>query len=160
MAHRLKASNLSQSSVFNVSPNDNTGGIWMSGRRSRLRFIQQPLRRHRQWRNSTSPTLSPPTNDYGDSFLKLCPVSPSQTYFTPSDELTDEDDDRDFGSGGATLFDLPANGGNPTHLAIAGGKDATFICLTVTTPAGLGNSNAWQNFTVHGAYFATARFLE
>jgi len=160
------ASDLTQTSVFNVDPNVPSspmtegvgeGGIWMSGgapaadSSGNLYFI------------SANGAFDPTTSNYGDTLLQLSPnLSVSTNYFTPSDQLTDDEDDVDFGSGGAVLVDLPANGGNPTHLIIGGGKDAALYLLNRDAMGGYGDSNAWQktNFTSSGFHgiFATPAF--
>ena len=69
-----------------------------------------------------------PTNDYGDSFLKLTPNLTVSSYFTPSDQANDNASDVDFGSGGAAiLVDQPLS---PTpRLVIGGGKDGYLYLL-------------------------------
>ncbi len=160
------ASNLAQTSVFNVDPNIPSspltegvgdGGIWMSGgapaadSSGNLYVI------------TANGAFDPTTSNYGDTLLQLSPsLSVSNNYFTPTDQLTDDQDDVDFGSGGAVLVDLPANGGNPTHLIIGGGKDASLYLLNRDALGGYGN--AWQqtylnlnNPGFHGI-FATGAF--
>ena len=70
--------------------------------------------------------------------------------------------DNDFGAGGAAvLVDLPANGGNPTHLVIGGGKDNVLYLLNRDTMGGYGD-RAWQK--MHHAHWRRhirdRRFLE
>ena len=119
------ANNLSQASVFNDTPNAGKGGIWMSGgapaadSSGNLYLITGNG-------NFDATNSSAPNNDYGDSFLKLTSSLSVSQYFTPSDQATDNSQDNDFGSGGAVvLVDLPANGSNPTHLVLGGGKDGS-----------------------------------
>jgi len=162
------ASNLAQTSVFNVDPNVPSspltegvgdGGIWMSGgapaadSSGNLYFI------------SANGAFDPTTSNYGDTLMQLSPsLVFSNNYFTPSDQLTDDEGDVDFGSGGAVLVDLPANGGNPTHLIIGGGKDSALYVLNRDAMGGYGDSNAWQKMYInlnnpgfHGI-FATGAF--
>jgi hypothetical protein len=100
------------------------------------------------------------TGDYGDSFLQLSSALTVNQYFTPSDQLLDNQNDRDFGAGGAAvLIDLPANGSNPTHLVIGGGKDGALYLLNRDSLGGYGDSNAWQELNLSGnGIFATGAF--
>jgi hypothetical protein len=70
--------------------------------------------------------------------------------------------DNDFGSGGAVvLVDLPANGANPTHLVIGGGKPGYFYVLNRDAMGGYGNStdsNAWQKVNIGNQIFSTGAF--
>jgi hypothetical protein len=97
-----------------------------------------------------------PSNDYGDSFLQVSPTLQIQQYFSPTNQLDLDLNDKDFGSGGsAILGDLPA--GSPvTHIAIAGGKDGALYVLNRDRLGGLGDSNAWQKLQI-GQSQSTAR---
>jgi putative Ig domain-containing protein len=164
------ASNLSQTYVFNDVPNAPSspmeglageGGIWMSGgapaadSSGNLYLI------------TGNGSFDNTTEDYGDSLLQLSPnpnvpsLAVSQ-YFTPTDQLTDTQNDVDFGSGAVVLIDLPANGGNPTHLAVGGGKDANLYALNRDALGGYGDSNAWQELSLatrgFNGVFSTAAF--
>ena len=109
--------------------------------------------------NFDATSSSAPNNDYGDSFLKLTSGLTVSQYFTPSDQSTDNSQDSDFGSGGATvLVDLPANGSNPTHLVLGGGKDGSLYVLNRDNMGGLGDSNAWQKISLPSRIFATGAF--
>jgi hypothetical protein len=151
------AADLSQSAVLNISPNVGYGGIWMAGSAPAIDSSGNLyLVTGNAGFDATSP--SAPNNDYGDSFLQISSDLNVLQYFTPSDQLTDDDEDRDFGSGGATLIDVPANGGNPTHLAIGGGKDGYLYLLNRDSMGSLGDSNAWQRFFLGDSIFATGAF--
>ncbi|MGO9437348.1 MAG: beta strand repeat-containing protein [Terracidiphilus sp.] len=157
------ASNLAQTFVFNVVPNAPSspmigvagdGGIWMSGgapaadSSGNLYLI------------TANGSFDPTSSDYGDSFLQLSPSLSVNQYFTPSDQQADNDNDNDFGSGGAAvLVDLPANGSNPTHLVIGGGKDGALYLLNRDSMGGYGDSNVWQELQLSGyGIFATGAF--
>jgi hypothetical protein len=159
------ASNLTQSSVFNVVPSAPStpmigtageGGIWMSGgapaadSSGNLYLI------------TANGAFDPTTSDFGDTFLQLSPsLTISSNYFTPSDQQNDNDMDNDFGSGGAAiLINLPANGSNPTHLVIGGGKDNALYVLNRDSMGGYGDSNAWQMVSNLGGYgiYGTSAF--
>jgi hypothetical protein len=80
-------------------------------------------------------------------------------YFTPSDEASDNTNDSDFGSGGtAILVDLPPKGSNPTHLLVWGGKDGALYLLNRDKLGGVGDSNAWQHFSLGASIFSTGAF--
>ncbi len=67
----------------------------------------------------------------------------------------------DFGAGGVVLTDLPANGSNPTQLAIVGGKDnALYVLESRPTWADYGDTNAWQKINPNSGsgIFATGAF--
>src|SRR6202043_2163656 len=98
-----------------------------------------------------------PTNDYGDSFLKLTSNLSVSQYFTPSDQANDNANDADFGSGGAAiLVDQPS--GPVQHLVIGGGKDGYLYLLNRDAMGGLGDANAWQRFSFGNPIFATGSF--
>ncbi len=152
------ANDLSQASVFNDTPNAGLGGIWMSGgapaadSSGNLYLITGNG-------NFDATSSSAPNNDYGDSFLELTGGLSVSQYFTPSDQATDNSQDNDFGSGGAVvLVDLPANGSNPTHLVLGGGKDGSLYILNRDNMGGSGDTNAWQQITLPNPIFATGAF--
>jgi len=152
--------NLTQAYVFNVNPNHGYGGIWMSGggpsadTSGNLYVITA---------NGVfdATNTSAPKNDYGDSFLQLTGSLNVEQYFTPSDQASDSMNDVDFGAGGAAvLADLPANGSNPTHLVVGGGKDGTLYVLNrdPMKMGGYGDSNAWQELKFPNGIFSTGAF--
>jgi hypothetical protein len=150
------ASNLTQASVLNVTPNVHYGGIWMGGgapaadSSNNLYLITG---------NGTfdATNTSGPTNDYGDSFLKLTSSLSVSQYFTPSDQAIDDSIDQDFGAGGATiLVDQPS--GPVQHLVIGGGKDGYLYLLNRDAMGGLGDSKAWQRLNFGNEIFATGAF--
>src|SRR5262249_5685987 len=81
--------------------------------------------------------------DYGDTLLKLSPTLDVLDYFTPSDAMTLDVNDRDFGSGGPVL--LPDQPGPHPHLVVACGKEAT---IYLTDRGDLGQFNANTNDVV------------
>ena len=152
------ATDLSQRSVLNVTPNVGYGGVWMDGGAP---AVDSSNNLYLITGNGTfdATNASAPNNDYGDSFLKLNSNLAISQYFTPSDESTDNGSDLDFGSGGAPiLLDLPVNGSNPTHLIIGGGKDGYLYLLNRDNMGGSGDSNAWQQITLPNPIFATGAF--
>lgn len=152
----FNATNLAVTSVLNVSPNVQYGGIWMGGgapsadANGNLYVITG---------NAVFDVTSgsTPNNDYGDSFLQLSPSLNINSYFTPSDQADDAANDLDFGSGGtALIIDVPS--GPVRHLVVGGGKDGGLYALDGDNMGGLGDSNAWQTFNVGSAVFATGAF--
>jgi IPT/TIG domain len=144
--------------VLNVDPNAHYGGIWMSGAAPSADASNNLylITGNGQF-DATSTTA--PNNDYGDSALKLTSSLAISQYFTPSDQLIDQEDDHDFGSGGAAvLADLPANGSNPTQFVIGGGKDGTLYLLNRDKMGGSGDSNAWQHFPSGHSIFCIGAF--
>ena len=147
--------------ILNIDPNAHYGGIWMGGAAPSADSSNNLylITGNGQF-DATSSTA--PNNDYGDSALQLTSSLTITQYFTPSDQLIDQQDDHDFGSGGATvLADLPVNQNepnNPTHLIIGGGKDGTLYLLNRDKMGGSGDSNAWQHFPSGHAIFCTGAF--
>ena len=77
-------------------------------------------------------TNLPPSNDYGDSDLRLHPtsvVTPNGLnlsvagWFTPDDQLSLEQSDGDLGSGAGILLPDQTTSGLPTHLLVQVGKE-------------------------------------
>ena len=139
IGYRYGTSGFSQTAVLNVTPNVRYGGIWMGGSapsvdpNGHLYLITGNG-------NFDATNASTPNNDYGDSFLQLSvTANPPNVnaglsiyqYFTPSDQLSDDQNDLDFGAGGAAvLADVVA--GSPattTHLVVGGGKDGNLYVL-------------------------------
>src|SRR6185437_9197967 len=123
IGYRYNGSSFTQSAVLNVTPNVRYGGIWMGGggpaadANGNLYLITG---------NGVfdANSATPPTQDYGDSLLKLTAGLTVADYFTPSDQDSDYLNDNDFGSGGtAVLADL--TGSPVVHVVIGGGKDGT-----------------------------------
>ncbi len=155
------ASDLTQASVFNDTPNKapHQGGIWMSGAAPAVDTSGYLyLLTGNGSFDASSGTA--PNNDYGDSMLKLTSGLTVNQYFTPSDQNSDNTNDMDFGSGGATvLVSLSGNGGTtPTCLAIGGGKDGYFYSLNCNALGGSGNANAWQRISAGNGVFSTGAF--
>jgi hypothetical protein len=150
----FNASTLAVANVLNVSPNVQYGGIWMGGgapaadANSNLYLIT----------GNAEFDVTSGGNDYGDSFLQLSPESLTvSSFFTPSDQATDDADDHDFGSGGAAVV-LNLTSGTLKHLVIGGGKDGTLYLLNGDNMGGLGDSNARQSFDIGNGIFATGAF--
>jgi hypothetical protein len=152
------AGNLAQTSVLNVDPNDQAGGIWMSGGAPSA-DASGALYLITGNGGFDATNGSAPTNDYGDSFLKLTAGLGVTSYFTPTDQASDASGDQDFGAGGAAvLVNLPVNGTNPTGLVVGGGKDGYLYSLNRSSLGGSGDSNAWQRINLNHGIFSTSAF--
>jgi hypothetical protein len=147
IGYTYDGSRFTQTYVFNAAPNTTQAGIWMGGT-APAADSNNNLYVVTGNGGFDAASASTPNNDYGDSLLKLTPGLAIQQYFTPSDQLSDDQNNNDFGTGGAAvLADLPA--GSPvSHLIIAGGKDGSLYVLNRDTLGGFGDSNAWQQFTI------------
>jgi Putative Ig domain len=156
-----KATNLAQPPVvLNVTPDFQFGGIWMGGSAPAADSSNNLYVITGNGTFDADPNSYPaPNNDYGDSFLKVSTtggLSVSQ-YFTPSDQLSDQTNDLDFGAGGAAiLVDQPSS--PVAHLVIGGGKDGTLYLLNRDSMGGLGDTNAWQSFNTGFQIFSTGAF--
>jgi hypothetical protein len=157
IGYTYNGSSFAQCCVLNVTPNVGYGGIWMGGgapaadSNNHIYLITG---------NGIfdATNSSGPTNDYGDSFLQLSAASLAITsYFTPSDQLSDNSNDFDFGAGGSAVV-LNLTSGPLQHLVIGGGKDGTLYLLNGDSMGGLGDTNSRQNFNIGSGIFATGAF--
>jgi hypothetical protein len=147
---------LAQTAVLNVTPNVQFGGIWMGGSAPAADSSNNLyLLTGNGGFDANSSTA--PNDDYGDSFLKVTSGLSVAQYFTPSNQMSDQVNDSDFGSGGAAiLVDQPSS---PfPHLVIGGGKDGTLYLLNRDAMGGLGDTNAVQSFNVGSPIFSTGAF--
>jgi hypothetical protein len=168
VGYTYNGTGFTQTAVLNTTPNANGGGIWMSGgapaadNNGNLYLITG---------NGTfdASSTSAPNNDYGDSFLQLRPVANAvnvnaaltiSSWFTPSDQSSDDSDDLDFGSGGtALLLNLPSTGGPPQHLLVGGGKDGTYYVVNGDLMGGYGDSFAVQKWGFGAGLWSTGAFF-
>jgi hypothetical protein len=155
MGYLYSGGGWTQTAVFNSTPNVRGGGIWMGGgapsvdASNHLYFLTGNG-------GFDANNASAPNNDYGDSLLQADTSLNISSYFTPSDELADNQTDRDFGSGGAAvLADLPA-GNSVTHALVCGGKDGTLYVLNRDLLGGFGDSAAVQTLAVGHGLFSTS----
>jgi hypothetical protein len=153
MGYRYSGSSFTQTAVFNAAPNAGEAGIWMSG------GAPAADANNNLYVVTGNGGFNPPTHDYGDSLLQLTPTLAVSQWFTPTDQLTDDQLDQDFGAGGAALLaDLPA--GSPvTHLLICGGKDGSIYVLNRDLLGGYDDVHAVQKIVNTGSQiFATGAF--
>ena len=165
MGYTYSGGTFTQHSVLNVSPNTGEAGVWMAGgapsvdSNGHLYVITGNG-------NFDGAATGGSTDDYGDSFLQLAPNAGQNhlgvsSFFTPSDQASDDSGDHDFGSGGSALvLNLASNPGSgvPQHLVVGGGKDGSLYVLNGDQMGGSGDSNAYQMFGLGTAIFATAAF--
>ena len=163
MGYTYNGTAFTQQSVLNISPNTGEAGIWMGGgapsadSNGHLYVITG---------NGTfdGAATSGTTDDYGDSFLQLAPGAGQNhlgvsSFFTPTDQLSDNQGDKDFGSGGSELvLNLPGSGSSPQHLVVGGGKDGALYVLNGDQMGGSGDGNAWQMLNLGHGLFATSAF--
>ncbi len=156
IGYNYNGSAFSLGPVLNVTPNVRGGGIWMSGgapaadSNGHLYVITG---------NGAfdATNSSGYQNDYGDSFLQLSSSLGYLSYFTPSDQATDQANDLDFGAGGSAVV-LNLSTGPLQHLVVGGGKDHELYVLDGDNMGGYGDSYAYQHFSLGHGIFATGAF--
>ena len=125
----LSADTLAQTSVLNLVPNGNEGGIWMAGTApaadpaGNLFFIIG----NGTFDTTLNASGFPVNGDCGNCFVKLSTSGGLKLadYFTPHNTVAESNADTDFGSGGGILMlDVTDSGGNTRHLAVGAGKDS------------------------------------
>ena len=134
------AADLSQPpSIFNTTPNGLNGadgGIWASGGAP---AIDTGGDVYVATGNGVFDEAPPsPSNDYGDSILRLHPSNGSTPngfnlsvagWFTPYDQLTLAQNDTDLGSGGVVLLPDQTSGAGPVHLLTQVGKEGVVYLM-------------------------------
>jgi hypothetical protein len=154
-AYRYNGSSFTQTAVLNVAPNGRQSGIWMGGGAPAADSSNNlyVLTGNGQFDITNA---AAPNNDYGDSLLQLTSGLTVAQYFTPTDQLSDDQGDHDFGSGGAAvLADLPNS--TVPHVLLAGGKDGNLYVFNRDRLGGLGDGNAVQVIPGRGI-FTTGAF--
>ena len=159
IAYTYNGSAFSAPVALNVCPNTMQCGIWMSGgapsadAAGHLYVITGNG-------DFDVTNAAAPNNDYGDSFLQLASSGGAlsvSSWFTPTDQLNDNKQDKDFGAGGSAVV-LNLGAGSPQHLVIGGGKDGTLYLLNGDAMGGLGDGHARQFFPLGHPIFATGAF--
>jgi hypothetical protein len=155
MGYQYSNGTWTQTAAFNTTPNAREGGIWMGGgapsvdSSNHLYFLTG----NGAFDANNATGLN---NDYGDSLLQVNTALQVTSYFTPSDEMADDQGDKDFGSGGSSMLaDLPA-GNTVTHALVCGGKDGTLYVLNRDLLGGFGDSAAVQVIPLGHGMFSTA----
>jgi hypothetical protein len=128
------ADTLKQTSVLNLVPNGNEGGIWMSGTApaadaaGNIYFIIG----NGDFDTTTDANGFPANSNCGNCFAKISSAGPLKLldYFTPLNTVSESNADADFGSGGPLLLpDVVDSTGKPRHLAVGSGKDANIYVV-------------------------------
>jgi hypothetical protein len=120
------ASTLAQVGVFNISPNTNMDGVWMSG---------GGLAGDSSFNTYFSTGNGPfdGVTEFGDSILKLGAPSngllPLLDWFTPWDQSALAGSDDDLGAGGILLLPDQPVGSPHQHLLVTAGKDGTMLLI-------------------------------
>ena len=156
MGYTYNGTGFTQTAVLDTTPDSARGGVWMSGGAPPADLSGNLYVTTGNGRFDVT-SSTPPNHDYGDCFLQLNGHLRITSWFAPSVTPTDNNNDWDFGSGGAVLV-LNLTNGPLQHLVVAGGKHGTLYLLNGDSAGGLGDSNAWQNFSVGGGIFSTAVF--
>jgi hypothetical protein len=164
------ASNVQQQvSVFNTTPNGlggADGGIWAGGGAPAVDSTANGGDVYVSTGNGVFDEGSGMSleNDYGDSILRLTPVSGNTVtpnglnltlngWFTPYDELNLENNDTDLGSGGVVL--LPDQTSAPTHLLVEIGKEGVVYLVDRDNMGqfqAANNSQIVQSFSASGLW--------
>ena len=156
IGYSYSGTSFTQTAALNVTPNVGMAGIWMGGG-APAADSSNNLYLLTGNGGFDANSASPPNNDFGDSLLQLTSSLSVAQYFTPSDQLADEDGDNDFGSGGtAILADL--SGEPVAHLLMGGGKDGALYVLNRDRLGGLGDSAAVQKIDTGYGLFATGAY--
>jgi len=141
-------SNLTQTSVLNLTPNGHEGSIWQSGG-GPAADAQGNI--YALIANGTADTTVnangfPINNDYGNAFVKISTAGGSlqvADYFNMYHTVTESGGDVDLGSGGVVLLpDLTDGSGNTHQLGVGAGKDGNIYVVDRTN---MGKYNATSN---------------
>lgn len=122
---RYDATTLGRTAIMNVTPNGTEGGVWMSGAAPASDSTGSIYLTTGNGTfddvNSIVPPLAP-SNDFGQSFLRLDPTSLAvQDFYTPSQNAAWSNSDYDVGSSGVLL--LPDGVGPLAHPNLMIGAD-------------------------------------
>ncbi len=128
------ATNLSQQSVLNVTPNGNEGAIWMSGAgmaadtAGNIYFLDG----NGIFDTTLNSNGFPTNGDYGNAIMKLRSTGGLAVadYFAVYNTMQESNADQDLGSGGALVLpDLLDNNQVVHHLLVGAGKDTNIYLV-------------------------------
>ena len=118
-----------QVGVFNTTPNGGLGGIWSSGASP---AVDSSGAVYVSTGNGVfdGNKAGGPNNDFGDSILRLDPLTglTLTDWFTPDDQQTLSDNDEDLSSGGVVLLPDQING-PVLHLLVESGKEGVVYLI-------------------------------
>src|SRR5438094_759207 len=125
----FSADTLAQTSVLNLVPNGNEGGIWLAGTAPAADAVGDIffLEGNGTFETTLNAQGFPSNADCGNCFVKISTGTGLKLvdYFTPHNTVAESSADLDFGSGGAILLpDVQDAGGVTKHLSVGAGKDA------------------------------------
>jgi hypothetical protein len=129
------ATNLSRSSVLNLTPNGSEGAIWMSGTAPAADSSGNIylLDGNGTFDVSLNGSGFPALGDFGNAFLELSTTGNGlgvSDYFEMFNQAEENGTDGDLGSGGALVLpDVNDNSGKIWHLAIGAGKDSNIYVV-------------------------------
>ena len=129
----FSADTLAQTSVLNLVPNGNDGGIWMAGAApgadasGNIYFIVG----NGDFDTTLNASNFPLNANCGNCFAKVSSGALALLdYFTPLNTVSESNSDTDFGSGGPVLLpDMVDANGVTRHLAVGAGKDANIYVV-------------------------------
>jgi hypothetical protein len=163
-------STLAQTSVLNMTPNGTQGATWNAGAAFAADSSGNIYVPDGNGDFDTNLTASgfPSNGDYGNAFLKLS-TSGNQLavadYFEMYNQLYENGDDIDLGSGGGMVLpDLKNSAGQTVHLAVGAGKDGNVYIVNRDSMGKFNpndNSNIYQLLTgvlAGGIFSAPAYF--
>jgi fibronectin type 3 domain-containing protein len=117
------ATTLQRTLIFNVTPNQEGAGVWMSG--AGLAADSTGSMYYITGDGEFDGNTGGP--DWGDSYVKMSPAGVVQDYFTPFNQDALNQGNHDLGSGGALL--LPDQPGAHPHEMVSSGKDGTIYLV-------------------------------
>jgi hypothetical protein len=145
------ASTLAQTSVLNITPNGSNGAIWMSGAgpaadSSGNIYLAEA---NGDFDATFDAKGFPSSGDYGNAFMKLSTANGLAVadYFEMDNEVEENVDDVDLGSGGTMVLpDLIDGSGHTVHLAVGAGKDSNIYVVNRDSMGkfSANNSNIYQ----------------
>ncbi|PYU27256.1 MAG: pyrrolo-quinoline quinone [Acidobacteria bacterium] len=142
------ASNLSQSSVLNLTPNGSEGSIWQSGGgpAADAQGNIYVLMANGTFDTTLDANGFPSGHDYGNAFVKISTSGGTlrvADYFNMSNTVSESGADTDLGSGAPMLLpDLGDGAGSTLLLAVGAGKDGN---IYIVDRSNMGKFNATSN---------------
>jgi hypothetical protein len=121
------ADTLQQLGAIDLVPNTSGAGIWLGGGGPAADATGNIYLATGNAFGGNTPGVS---SDYGDSFLKLSGPLTVLDYFAPSNAISNDNADKDFGAAAPLLLpDLTDNNNITRHLTVVGGKDGTIYVV-------------------------------
>jgi hypothetical protein len=162
-------SSLAQTSVLNVTPNGNSGAIWMSGAglaadsAGNIYFLDG----NGDFDTNLNASGFPIDGDYGNTFMKVSTSGNTLSvadYFAMDNGVVESGTDTDLGSGGALVLpDLSDRSGHTLHLAVGAGKDSNLYLVNRDSMGmfSLNNSGLYQELAtaLPGGVFAMPAYF-